>query len=146
MQFKVVSETAETKVYVVVFRKGDEALSGLTDFAIANHVTDAHLTGIGALSGATLGWLDLEAKQYRAIPVAQQVEVLSMVGDIAVYAGRPVVHAHMVLGRRDGPTVGGHLWEARVNPTLEIFVTTHASVLRKTPDEASGMKLIDPRP
>jgi len=70
--------------------------------------------------------------------------VLAMTGDIATFNANPVVHAHLVLGRRDGSTVGGHMWEAHVNPTVEVFVTTHETKLEKVPDDASGMKLIDP--
>jgi predicted DNA-binding protein with PD1-like motif len=144
MQIKLVSKRGREKVYAVIFRKGDEVLSGLTDFAIQNRVEDAHFTAIGAISHALVGWLDLSAKHYRAIHVEEQVEVLSMMGDIATFNGKPVVHAHMVLGRHDGTTVGGHLWEAYVDPTVEVFVTVNAAPLKKKPDDASGMKLIDP--
>ena len=144
MQVKVVKDSADEKVYAVTFQKGDEVLSGLTDFAIQYKVRDAHLTGIGAASGGTLGWLDLARKSYHAIPVTEQVEVLSLIGDVATFAGKPIVHAHLVLGKHDGATVGGHLWELRVNPTLEVFVTADASPLNKRPDAASGMKVIDP--
>ena len=67
-----------------------------------------------------------------------------MMGDIATFNGKPVVHAHLVLGKHDGSTVGGHLWEMHVNPTLEVFVTAHTVGLQKVPDEPSGMKVIDP--
>lgn len=144
MRVKLVQDTAGEKVYAVIFRKGDEVLSGLTDFALQYHVGDAHFTGIGAVSGATVGWLDLGRKVYHRIPVNQQVEVLSMMGDVATFNGRPVVHAHLVLGKHDGTTVGGHLWEAIVNPTLEVFVTVDAVPLQKIPDDESGMKVIDP--
>jgi len=144
MQSKLISESPSGRVYAVIFRKDDEILSGLTDFAIAQHIEDGHFTAIGAVSKATLGWLDLSQKVYRAIPVDQQVEVLSMIGDIASFNGRPVVHAHMVLGKQDGSTVGGHLWEAYVNPTLEVFLTISIVPLQKSPDPVSGMKLIDP--
>jgi predicted DNA-binding protein with PD1-like motif len=135
MQVKLVSDTAGEKVYAVIFRKGDEVLSGLTDFAIQYHVGAAHFTGIGAVSGATVGWLNLPKKMYHAIHVDQQVEVLSMIGDVALYNGKPVVHAHMVFGKSDGSTVGGHLWEAHVNPTLEVFVSVDPEPLRKKPDD-----------
>jgi predicted DNA-binding protein with PD1-like motif len=72
------------------------------------------------------------------------VEVLSLVGDIAAYQGKPVVHMHTVLGHRDGSTVGGHVWELTANPTIEVFLTANATALEKRPDEASGIKLIDP--
>jgi uncharacterized protein len=128
----------------VIFRKGDEALSGLTDFAIEHKVEDAHFTGIGAVSGATLAWLDVPKKIYHRIAVPEQVEVLSLIGDVATFNGKPVVHMHAVLGRSDGSTVGGHVFELNVNPTLEVFMTVNTTALKKRPDDASGMKLIDP--
>ena len=144
MQWKLVNDEPTEKVYAIIFQAGDEALSGLTDFAIARGVTDAHFTAIGAAHSATLAWLDLSKKSYRKIPVGGQCEVLSLIGDIAVFDGKPVVHMHTVLGRPDGSTVGGHVFELNVQPTLEVFMTENTSALKKTPDDASGMKLIDP--
>jgi hypothetical protein len=144
MRVKLLKDTPEEKVYAIIFAKGDEAMSGLTDFAMKYGVTDAHFTGIGASSGGKLGWLDLPHKVYRAIPVNEQVEVLSLIGDVASFNGKPAVHAHLVLGKPDGSTIGGHLWELHVNPTLEVFVTVNATQLNKSPDDTSGLKLIDP--
>jgi hypothetical protein len=144
MQVKLVRDTPEEKVYAVVFYKGDEALSGLTDFAIQHKIEDAHFTAIGAVSGATLAWLDPANKIYHRIPVAEQVEVLSLIGDVATFNGKPIVHMHAVLGKPDGATIGGHVFELNVNPTLEVFVTVDTTSLKKKPDEASGMKVIDP--
>jgi uncharacterized protein len=144
LQAKLVKDTPEEVVYTIVFHKGDEVLSGLTDFAIAHNIADAHFTAIGAASGATLAWLDIAHKNYRNIRVAQQCEVLSLIGDIATFNGKPVVHMHAVLGKPDGSTVGGHVFELTINPTLEVFMTVDTTPLKKRPDDASGMKLIDP--
>jgi predicted DNA-binding protein with PD1-like motif len=144
MQVKLVKDTPEEKVYAIVFLKGDEVLSGLTDFAAKYNVGDAHFTGIGAVSSATTAWLDLDKKMYHPTVTNQQVEVLSLIGDIAAFNGKPVVHMHAILGRRDGTTVGGHVWELNVNPTVEIFLTANTTPLAKRPDPASGLKLIDP--
>jgi len=144
MQVKLVKDTPEEKVYVVVFLKGDEVLSGLTDFALKYKVGDAHFTGIGAVSSATTAWLDLEHKMYHPTVTKEQVEVLSLIGDIASYNGKPVVHLHAILGRKDGSTVGGHVWEMDVNPTVEVFITANATQLHKRADPESGIKLIDP--
>ncbi len=144
MQVRQIGGSPDEKVYVVIFRKGDEALSGLTDFAIRNKIEDAHFTAIGAESSATLAWLDLSRKAYRRIDVKQQAEVLSLIGDIATFGGKPIVHMHAVLGKQDGSTVGGHVFELNVNPTLEVFVTVDTSPLQKKSDDESGMKLIDP--
>ena len=144
MRVKQIKDTPEEKVYAVIFSRGDEVLSGLTDFAIQHKIGDAHFTAIGAVSSATLAWLDLPKKIYHRIPVTEQVEVVSLIGDIATFNDKPVVHMHAVLGKPNGTTVGGHVFELNVNPTLEVFLTANTTSLKKKPDDASGMKLIDP--
>ncbi len=144
MKVKLVKDTPGEQVYAVIFYKGDEAMSGLTDFAIKNKIEDAHFTAIGAVNDATLAWLDPVAKIYHRIPVSQQVEVLSLVGDMSSFNGKPIVHMHAVLGKPDGTTIGGHVFELDVNPTLEVMVTVNNVPLKRKPDDASGMKVIDP--
>jgi predicted DNA-binding protein with PD1-like motif len=144
MQAKLIKDTPDEQVYSIIFYKDDEVLSGLTDFAIAHKVSDAHFTAIGAVSGATVAWLDLPKKMYHRIAVKQQVEVVSLIGDIAVFNGAPVVHMHTVLSKADGSTIGGHVFELVTNPTVEVFMTVNKTPLAKKADEVSGMKLIDP--
>lgn len=143
MQAKLVEDTPQEKVYAIIFREGDEALSGLTDFAIAHGVKDAHFTAIGAAQSATLAWLDLSKKSYRKIAVGEQCEVLSLLGDVAQGEDGPIVHIHVVLGLKDGTTRGGHLLEGRVFPTLEVVVTETPAELRKVMHPDIGTALID---
>ena len=134
----------DAKEYAVIFAKGDEAFSGLMEFAEKYHVTSGHLTAIGALSRATLGWFDLQKKMYRKIPIDEQVEVLSMIGDFALYEGKPALHTHMTVGHRDGRASGGHVIEAVVSPTLEVFVTVDPVALEKKYDPETGLTVIAP--
>ena len=107
---------------------------------------DVRHTAIGALSSAKLAFFDWETKQYRPIPVEEQVEVASLVGDIAVGPdGKPSVHVHAVLGRRDGTALAGHLQEGHVRPTLEIIITKSPAHLCKVKDAESGLALISAR-
>jgi predicted DNA-binding protein with PD1-like motif len=82
---------------------------------------------------------------YHRIPVNEQAEVLSLIGDVSTFDGRPVVHMHAVLGKSTGAPIGGHVFELNVNPTLEIFMTVNTESLKRRPDDASGMKVIDPK-
>jgi predicted DNA-binding protein with PD1-like motif len=143
MKFKLVRQSEGERVFAIIFSRGDEAISGLTDFAIQNHVTDAHFTAIGACDRALLAWFDIPMKRYRPIPVADQSEVLSFTGDIAAFNGTPIVHAHSILSRPDASTRGGHTFELHVNPTLEVFLTADDTPLGKKQDPG-GLKLIDP--
>ena len=144
MQVRQIKSAPDERVYVVIFHAGDEAMSGLTDFAVANKIEDAHFTAIGAASGATVAWLDPAVKKYRAIPVAGQHEVLSLIGDIGVANGKPSVHMHTVLGGKDGAAVGGHVFELYIYPTLEVFVTVGTTPLHKKVDPASEQTLFAP--
>jgi predicted DNA-binding protein with PD1-like motif len=144
MKVQLLSHGEQTKEYAVIFVKGDEAFSGLLEFAEKYHVTSAHFTAIGALNGATLGWFDPQRKMYKKIPIHGQVEVIGMSGDIALYQGKPVVHTHMIVGTSDGTTRGGHVLDAYVSPTLEVMVTVDPITMQKRFDPETDLTLIDP--
>lgn len=141
--WQLAADTQQT--YAVVFDPGDETMSGLLDFATEHRLAASHLTAIGAFSRVTLGYFDVEAKRYVEIPVDEQVEVLSLIGDIAhdPSGERPQVHAHVVVGLRDGTTRGGHLLRGTVNPTLEVIVVESPKHLQRRHDPATGLALID---
>src|SRR5262245_49516780 len=126
MKVQLIGSANGMKQYAVIFSKGDEAFSGLMDFAEKYHVTSGHFTAIGALSSAVLAWFDPQKKMYKENPFNEQLEVASMIGDFALYKGKPALHSHMVVGHRDGTASGGHVIEAIVSPTLEVFVTVDA--------------------
>ncbi len=144
MQVQLLNPGEPTKQYAVIFYQGDEAFAGLLEFAEKYHVTSAHFTAIGALSGATVGWFDPQRKMYKKIPIHGQHEVIGMSGDIALYEGKPMVHTHMVLGSPDGTTQGGHVLEAYVSPTLEVMVTVDPVAMQKRFDPDTDLTLIDP--
>lgn len=131
------------RTFVVVMDKGDEAFEALTSFAADHGITGAALTAVGAARAVTLGYFDPEAADYRSTRFTEQLEVLSLVGDIALKDGEPAVHAHLTLGRADSSTLGGHLQALTVWPTLEVVVTETPAHLQKTVDPETGLALID---
>ena len=144
MKTKLLHESTGQRTYAVVFETGDEVMSGLLSFAKAQRLAGSHFTAIGAFQRATVGYFDWNRKDYKKIPVHEQVEVLSLIGDIAESEqGDPKIHAHVVLGRSDGSTLGGHLLDAYVRPTLEVVVEESPAHLRRRHDSESGLALID---
>ena len=129
--------------YAVVLDTGDEVIGELGTFVREQEVEAGSLTAIGAFSRAVLGYFQWETKQYKKIPVGEQVEVLSLLGDVAVAEQGPTLHLHAVLGKADGSVVGGHLIEAYVRPTLEVILIQPPSYLRKRKDPETGLALID---
>jgi uncharacterized protein len=133
----------EPATYALIFDKGDEVIKELTVFAEQQQLAGAHFTAIGAFSELTLGYFDRARKDYTKIPIPEQVEVLSLVGDVARQDGAAKVHAHVVVGKRDGTAHGGHLLDARVWPTLELILTESPRELARVSDRESGLALID---
>ena len=123
---------------VLVFDTGDEVVSTLTKFAKEEHIAAAHFTAIGAFSDAGIGYFDLQKKDYLKNHVNEQVEVVSLIGDIALDRGAPKVHAHVVVGKSDGSAMGGHLLEAHVRPTLELVLQDSGEQLKRKYDPESG--------
>jgi predicted DNA-binding protein with PD1-like motif len=144
MQSKLVTENAGERTFVLILDPREEAFSTISEFAQQESVSAASLTALGAFSKATVGWFDLQNKTYRKIPVDQQCEVLSGIGDIALDDdGKPSLHIHVVLGLSDGSTRGGHLLDGLVQPTLEVTLVEMPSHLRRRKRPELGIALID---
>ncbi len=141
MQAQLLNERPE-RTFAVILETGDEVMACLERFAAEQHLTAARLTAIGAFSDVTLGYFDWGRKQYTPHRFAEQLEVLSLIGDIALDGDRLKVHAHVVLGRHDCTTLGGHLLKAAVRPTLEVLVIDSPDYLCREHDPESGLALI----
>jgi len=143
MKSKLLLDKEGLKTFAIVLEKGDEVRETLLEFANTNRFADAHLSGIGALSEATLGFFDRERKSYKRIGIHEQVEVLAFTGNIVPSDGKPRLHAHIVIGKADGTAHGGHFLDGRVWPTLEVVVSELPVHLRRSQDEESGLALIN---
>ncbi|HWE02225.1 MAG TPA: PPC domain-containing DNA-binding protein [Tepidisphaeraceae bacterium] len=143
MKAKLLSDSDGRREWVVVFDADDEAIAGLNQFAAEQSLAAAHFTGIGAFARVTVAWFDLQTRQYRPIEIDEQVEVLSLIGDIAESDGKPSVHAHICVAKKDGGAHGGHLRSGRVLPTLELIVSEAPAHLRKMFRPEFGLALID---
>ncbi|PKN28938.1 MAG: hypothetical protein CVU64_10695 [Deltaproteobacteria bacterium HGW-Deltaproteobacteria-21] len=141
MQTKVIHENGE-KTHVLVFDTGEEVMGNLRAFAKREGLKSGRFTAIGAFQRAVLGYFEVERKTFRKIPIDEQVEVLSLVGDVALKGDEPEIHAHVVVGKADGSAHGGHILEAYVRPTLEVVLVESPEYLCRRVDEETGLALI----
>lgn len=143
MKTKLLHYENEQRTFAIVFDQGDEMMSGLKEFAKQQQLLGSHFAAIGAFSRVTLGFFQRESMKYKEIPVDEQVEVLSIVGNITMKDQDYKVHAHVVLGKADGTALGGHILKAQVWPTLEVILREEPAYLRREIDEKTGLALID---
>lgn len=141
MQHKLLLDNAGQRTFVVVLETGDEATPCLQSFITDQHIFTAQFTAIGAFSDVILKYFDSETKKDNF--ANEQVEVASLIGDVAASPpGKAALHAHLVVGERNGSAMAGHLGKAHVRPTLEIILTEGPAHLRKVTDAKSGLALI----
>lgn len=145
MQQKLLNESGGQRTFAVVLDSGEEAMECLQAFAKKQQISAAQITAIGAFENVVLEYFDWNSKQYLSNEVNEQVEVASMIGDVATApSGEPSLHVHLVVGRRDGSALAGHLGSGRVRPTLEVLVTESPAHLQKVKDPTTGLALIRP--
>jgi uncharacterized protein len=143
MHYKQIDQTPKT--FILVFETGDELAEGLKLFAIEQKLSAASFKAVGALSSVRLGWFSWESKKYEpSVQLGEQIELLSLIGDIALKEGEPQVHAHAVIGKKDGTAHGGHLLGAHIRPTCEVVLVESPAHLQKRIDPDSGLALIRP--
>jgi predicted DNA-binding protein with PD1-like motif len=144
MRSKLLDRSNGSATYAIILDSGEEALSTLQDFVEREEISAAHFSAIGAFSSATLKYFDWNSKTYQDNPIDEQVEVASLIGDVALSpTGVPTLHVHTVLGRSDGTALAGHLGKGVVRPTLEIIMIESPAHLRKKFDPESGLALLD---
>ena len=131
------------KHHILVLRTGDHALDAIKELATRNRIEGASFSAIGAFQTATIAYWNWDTKEYEHIEVAEQVEVLTLTGNVARSGNDPRLHAHVILGRRDGSTIGGHLIRGIVRPTLEVFLIDYGTRLVRTRDETTGLWLLE---
>lgn len=142
MKAKLLSKVGDVLTYIVVFSKGDEVISGLTQFAQKYNVKSAHFQGIGSAFSIEFGWFDFERLEYQVIPVGV-AEVTSLMGNITRYEGKPVVHAHASASERGGTVKGGHLLAMNAGPTIEVTVIVEPTALNKKLNPEFNATVID---
>ena len=115
----------------------------LKQFIGDEQASAAQIIAIGAFSRAILAFFNWDSKDYLRKGFDQQVEVASLIGDVALSPdGEPTLHIHVVLGQRDCSALTGHFFEVEIRPTLEAIISKSPAHLRKRTNSASGLALI----
>jgi predicted DNA-binding protein with PD1-like motif len=141
MKFKMLNKDSQ-KTFAIILENGESVIDCLTDFANQQNVRSAQFTAIGALRTLTLGFYNFNDRVYKKIDIDEQIEVLSLIGDVSLYNNTPKIHAHVVVGKENGTAHGGHLLDGIVHPTLEIILTQSPAHLERKMNEEFGIPLI----
>src|SRR6185312_7557749 len=141
MQYQLINDDQQ-KTFAVILESGEEVMEKIIEFAKEQKISTSQFTAIGAFSNTIVGFFDFSIRDYKKIPFKEQMEVLTLNGDITLFNGEYKIHAHVVLGKEDGTAHGGHLLKATVHPTLEIILNESPAYLTRQMDKDTGLALI----
>jgi len=141
MQHQLINDDQQ-KTFAVILESGEEVMEKIMEFAKEQKISASQFTAIGAFSNTIVGFFDFSIRDYKKIPFKEQMEVLTLNGDITLFKGEYKIHAHVVLGKEDGTAHGGHLLKATVHPTLEIILNESPAYLSREINQETGLALI----
>lgn len=147
MRSRLLTDHHGTRTFAVALVNGEPLMKSITRFAAEHGLAASEFTAIGAFASAQLAYFDPDKRGYIDIPVDEQVELASLNGRITraeVADGDPHLHVHCVVSRPDGSTIAGHLMEAVVRPTAEVFITDSPTELHRRTDPESGLPALHP--
>jgi len=135
-------------IHIIRLDPGDKIMESLLSYLADKQaeIPSGFLSGIGATSSCEIGWYDLADREYRTHLVEENCEITTLVGNVAWDEGKPVVHAHITLGRKDYTLLGGHLVEGTISVTGEIYLHLSKTVITRKPGVFKGLKLIEFEP
>ncbi len=129
--------------FVLRLEQGDDILKTLKQFADTKRVYAAFFEGIGSLYKARLGHYDFkDTKTYKYETFDEDLEILSLSGNVSTIDDKALPHAHATLGRRDFSVIGGHLEEGSFANMVEVNLTTLPGKLEKARDADIGLNLL----
>jgi predicted DNA-binding protein with PD1-like motif len=128
--------------YLVRLEKGEEIVGSLTDFVREKQIPAGFITGMGAVSNATIGIFDTEKREYIKKTYKGDLEIGNLTANISYFedSDEPFVHCHVTMSDSSLNAFTGHLFEARVSVTLEVYVRTLKKKLVRKEDPGMGFK------
>jgi len=127
----------------VRIESGENVLEPLVELARREGLGYAVVNGLGAVRWVRVAYLNVETKEYEPHEVTEQLEMVSLIGNLALRDGEPFFHLHATLGRRDLSTFGGHFLDAIAHPTLEVSIQPEDGTLVRRFDPQLGMAVMD---
>lgn len=138
MQYKFINNTA-----IIRIDRGEKVIESLTKVANELNIKCASVNGIGATDHFRCGIFDFKDKSYKELNFQGCYEILSLSGNMSIKNGEPYCHIHITTSDEKGNCYGGHLIEADISVTCEIFLNITDTVLERKYDKLTTLNILD---
>jgi len=103
-----------------------------------NVKTAVVISGIGQLKTAQLGYF-IEKGNYAPQTFTNELELLSLTGNICKHESDYALHLHAILGDKEKNTIGGHFISGTISITGEIVLLKSDINIKRNIDDKTGL-------
>ncbi len=135
------SKLTENK-WLIRIKRNEKIIESIKTFCTHLNINSAQISGIGACNFAKIGAYIFSEEKYLSNEYSGDYEILSLLGNVSKIDEKYYPHLHILLGNKNNETIGGHLFEANVSATCEIFLETFSKKLNRNKDKETGLNLI----
>ena len=130
-------------IYIIRLERGEKIIERLLEFCEKEKIKAGYFNGLGAVNEIELGHFDLTTKKYTLLNLSGQFEIASLHGNISTFENKSYIHAHITVGDKKFNSSSGHLKEATISATCEIFLVKVEGQLRRKKDKETELNLLD---
>ena len=139
-------EISYTKVddgYLIRMYPGQEILSSLIQFAKEKNIISGVIEGIGGVNKIEIGFFNLTTKEYERKVIEEDLELVSLLGNLSYVDGQPFIHAHGTFGNAQYQAIAGHCFSLEISVTAEIHLVTFSNKIERSLDSSMRVNLLD---
>ncbi|MBW7571786.1 PPC domain-containing DNA-binding protein [Caproiciproducens faecalis] len=123
--------------------RGEEIVQSIKTICEKENVKLASISALGAVDHVVVGLYRVEEKKYCSNTFDGEMEMTALVGNVTEKDGESYLHLHASFADEKGRAFGGHLSEAVISGTCEMFIHTLKGSVGRKPDEVTGLNLFD---
>ena len=128
--------------YLLRLDPGEELRSEVEKFCAETGINAAWVNALGSCKELELAYYNLEKKEYETKSFSEDLEIATMVGNIAIKDSSPFVHIHGTLSNREMSVIGGHINRCVVSATCEVSIWVAGGTMSRKYDESTGLHLL----
>ena len=106
-------------------------------------ITLGNISGLGAVNEIEIGLYDVEKQCFCPTTLKKSLEMANLTGNVTTQDGQVYLHLHAVFGDVHGNAVAGHLKEAVVSATCEIFISSICGTVERRFDPVTGLNILN---
>ena len=129
------------KTYVVRLDLGENIVESIKKIATKENIKLAMVNGLGAVDTFELGIYDVKERKYYRKNFDGHYEITSLHGSINTMDGEVYTHLHLAVGDHEFKVFGGHLYEATIGGTGEIFIDEIDGTVDRQKDDKTGINV-----